>query len=117
MRKRIAEEVLLEAMLTGDPSRAIENQEAREQQDFIHSTVLPRKMGNQQIEFEAMGIIFGNPIDDLFLEAALPAGWHREPTDHSMWSKLVDNQGKKRASIFYKAAFYDRDAFMHVDED
>lgn len=27
----------------------------------------------------------------------------------------MDEKGRKRASIFYKATFYDRDAFFHVN--
>jgi hypothetical protein len=42
----------------------------------------------------------------------LPEGWHIKATDHSMWSNLVDDKGRNRASIFYKAAFYDREAFL-----
>jgi hypothetical protein len=30
-----------------------------------------------------------------------------------MWSNLIDNRGLIRANIFYKAAFYDRDAKIH----
>lgn len=59
-----------------------------------------------------MGIVFGDPVDDLFVSVQLPDGWHKEPADHSMWSDLLDDRGRKRASIFYKAAFYDRDAFI-----
>jgi predicted secreted protein len=29
-----------------------------------------------------------------------------------MWSYIVDDEGTQRVAIFYKAAFYDRDAFM-----
>ena len=75
-----------------------------------------------------MGITFGDPAesddplfvdaqlpdDPLFVDAQLPDGWRVEATDHSMWSNLLDDQGMVRGSIFYKAAFYDRDAFMHV---
>lgn len=52
--------------------------------------------------------------DPLFCHAELPAGWHKEATDHSMWSNLVDDKGRIRAKIFYKAAFYDRDAFTRL---
>jgi hypothetical protein len=34
-----------------------------------------------------------------------------------MWSSIVDDKGKEMVSIFYKAAFYDRDAFYIVDRD
>lgn len=32
-----------------------------------------------------------------------------------MWSYLVDELGRRRGAIFYKAAFYDRDAFMRLE--
>ena len=63
-----------------------------------------------------MGIVFGKEVDDLFVEVTLPAGWKKEATDHSMWSKLVDDKGRERASIFYKAAFYDRDAHINITQ-
>ncbi len=44
----------------------------------------------------------------------LPAGWKKISTDHAMWSNLVDDKGRKRASIFYKAAFYDRSAHLQL---
>ena len=31
-----------------------------------------------------------------------------------MWSDLVDARGRKRAGIFYKAAYYDESAYMSV---
>jgi len=52
---------------------------------------------------------------DLFIECVMPAGWKKVPTDHSMWSNLLDDKGRIRANIFYKAAFYDRDAFMDME--
>jgi len=61
-----------------------------------------------------MGIVFGEKVDDLFTSVTLPEGWHKEATEHAMWSKLIDDQGRERASIFYKAAFYDRSAFMSI---
>ena len=33
-----------------------------------------------------------------------------------MWSNLVDKQERVRATIFYKAAFYDRNAFLNVSQ-
>ena len=51
---------------------------------------------------------------ELFVEVSLPEGWHIKPTDHSMWTKLVDDKGFERAAIFYKAAFYDRSAHFSM---
>ena len=93
----------------------IEAQEAQGQQDFVASTTLPIEVNHGTREdFEAMGVVFGESVDDLFCEAQLPEGWEKKPTDHSMWSDLVDDKGRKRGSIFYKAAFYDRRASLNV---
>jgi hypothetical protein len=93
----------------GNPG-AIEQQEARGQRELVASSQLPRN----GLEFaESRGIVVhagGN--DPLFVDVTLPAGWKIVPTEHSMWSDLVDDAGVKRASIFYKAAFYDRVAFI-----
>jgi hypothetical protein len=112
---RAALEGDIENFLVAATPGGIEAQEARGQQDFVNSTTLPIKFnyGNRE-QFEQMGIVFGEPVDDLFCEAQLPEGWRKEPTDHSMWSDLLDDKGRKRASIFYKAAFYDRSAFLNI---
>lgn len=65
--------------------------------------------------WESFGVEFGEPVDDLFRSAKLPPGWKLVASpDHAMYSHLVDDRGRKRAQIFHKAAFYDREAFMHV---
>lgn len=51
---------------------------------------------------------------DLFFDVRLPEGWRIEPTEHSMYTNLVDANGWVRASIFYKAAFYDRKASISL---
>ena len=65
--------------------------------------------------FRRTGIKFGpaDSEDPMFMSAELPEGWKKVGSDHSMWSKVVDEKGRERLSIFYKAAFYDRDA--HID--
>lgn len=89
----------------------IEQQEAQGQQNLVQSTTLPIK-GDWEV-LERWGVVKGEPIDKLFCHATLPEGWTKAPTDHSLWSSLVDARRLIRASIFYKAAFYDRDAFFH----
>jgi hypothetical protein len=98
----------------GHPS-AIEAQEARGQQELVNNTQLPVKCSPVlKAKLQYAGVVFGNetPDDKLFCYATLPTGWKKQATGHSMWSELVDDQGVKQAMIFYKAAFYDRDAFM-----
>lgn len=66
--------------------------------------------------FEKIGIKFGDSVDGdpMFQEVTLPDGWKKVSTGHSMWSDLVDDKGRRRAGIFYKAAFYDRSAHMNI---
>lgn len=112
-----AREVFLDALVTGDAPGAIERQEKRGQTTFVKSLVLPIKcIGCSHEQLEELGITFGDPVDDLFIEAELPDGWEKRATDHSMWSELVDDEGHVRANIFYKAAFYDRRADISLTE-
>lgn len=101
----------------GDPSRYITDMESAGQRQLVHSDRLPTDMGRNTVEeFEALGFKLGDPDpqDPLFRPATLPEGWGREASDHSMGSYIVDQNGRKRVSIFYKAAFYDRSANMHL---
>lgn len=66
-------------------------------------------------QYERMGITIVEEYDDLFWNVTLPEGWEIKATDHSMWNNLFDDKGRKRANFFYKAAFYDRDAFINFD--
>jgi hypothetical protein len=94
----------------------IESQEARGQQQLVHSDRLPTTLHDPRDSFEAVGFAFGDPdpSDPMFMPATLPEGWKREGSDHAMWSYIVDQFGRRRVSIFYKAAFYDREAFMSL---
>jgi hypothetical protein len=120
----------IQAELSGKVPNAVENaiaaitpggieaQEARGQAALCRESArLPKRASSYEPEiprdlYERMGIVFGEDVDDLFVSVTLPAGWKVEPTGHSMWNHLVDERGRERASIFYKAAFYDRAAHM-----
>lgn len=108
---------LMYAMSGENPSRAIEDQERRGQQAVRHTDVLPNKISQRDREIlTSLGFQIGEvlPHDDLFLEATLPEGWAKRPTDHSMYTDLVDPQGRRRGSIGYKAASYDRWVSFHL---
>jgi hypothetical protein len=64
--------------------------------------------------WEAVGFTFGEVIQErngtIFVEAAFPPGWTLKPTEHAMWNDVVDEKGRKRAAVFFKAAFYDYSA-------
>lgn len=101
---------MLETMM-GVPD-AIERQEARGQRDLVESAQLPVEgTAGSEDKWAAVGVELG-PVEpgELFRDAKLPAGWKVKPTSHAMWSDLLDDQGRKRAGVFYKAAFYDRKA-------
>ncbi len=100
-------------MMAGTPG-AIEVSEAAGQVELVNSATLPAEMGiDRETVTKATGIQFGDMADDLFIDVVLPAGWSKRATDHSMHSELVDDRGRVRAGIFYKATFYDRRADLH----
>ncbi len=103
----------------------ITGMEARGQRELTQSSQLPREGFYESSQATVLGLRDGQELarqlgikvvaegsDPLFLDVELPTGFKIQPTDHSMWSHLLDAKGKKIASIFYKAAFYDRRAFM-----
>lgn len=94
----------------------IEAQEAAGQVMFVNSETLPKSMLGRctRETLEAMGIVFHKEADDLFVHVTLPTGWKKRATNHSMHSDLLDNKGRVRAGIFYKAAFYDRRAHISL---
>lgn len=95
----------------------IEAQERAGQQQLVASTLLPTRVNHgTDADFEAVGFTFGKPVngDTLFRPATLPEGWEKQGSDHDMWSYIVDGLGRQRVSVFYKAAWYDRDAFMSL---
>jgi hypothetical protein len=101
-------------VMGGNP-RAIEAQEARGQAQLV-ATVdkLPSAIRKRE-QWEALGFTFGPPDekDPLFCAATMPPGWAKRATDHSMWVDVVDDKGRKRGAMFYKAAFYDRHAHLN----
>lgn len=100
----------------------IEAQEKAGQLEQAKRETLPLELGQRRrmtIEearkpWESLGFAFGGPVDGIFAEAKFPEGWKKQPTDHAMWSDIVDGQGRVRGNIFYKAAFYDRRAHAHL---
>lgn len=96
---------------------ALEMQGKRSQDSLVQSDTLPSRFSGREGKeiLEAAGVKFLGPVqgDPLFQCVELPAGWIMMATDHYMWTNLVDEKGRRRASIFYKPEFYDRDA--HID--
>ena len=107
----------LEALRIGNAGQAIENQEAKGQSDEAARQTLPREiLGGERADFEALGFVFHDNADDLFVHVIFPDGWKKVPTEHSMWTDIVDANGAVRGAIFYKAAFYDRRAHVSLNK-
>jgi hypothetical protein len=93
----------------------IEASERAGQAGLLLSDLLPVDIGggpDEQKRYEALGFVFGEVVerDPIFREVKLPAGWSRKGSSHAMWSHIVDEKGRERVAVFYKAAFYDRRA-------
>ena len=105
---------LANALIASTPG-GIERQEAAGQRTLVESAMLPKEIhGATREQLTALGFKFGADVDELFVTCELPPGWTKRGTDHSMHSDLLDEQGRKRAGIFYKAAFYDRRSDMSM---
>ncbi|MEU0087214.1 hypothetical protein [Streptomyces sp. NPDC006274] len=106
---------LASALVTGSNDAFVGAQERAGQAQVVNSDRLPTEF-RDRAAFEALGFTFGEPdsADPLFAPATLPEGWKREASDHAMWSYIVDELGRRRVGIFYKAAFYDRNASMQL---
>jgi hypothetical protein len=106
----------IDNFITAATPGGIEAQEKAGQTSFVAGSSLPKKMqGCARTDFEKMGFRFGADVDDLFVTVSMPAGWKKVATNHSMWSDLIDDKGRKRAAIFYKAAFYDRSSHIGLN--
>lgn len=93
----------------------IQAQEKDGQLKFVSAEILPKNINKSDREnLCKLGFLFGNDVDELFVECKLPAGWSKRATSHQMWSDLLDGLGRVRARIFYKAAFYDRRADFYL---
>ena len=100
--------------LYGQAPSEIEAQERKGQKELEQAQQLPRRTarGDAAENYNRMGIDVIEGNDPIFITVRLPHKWRIVPTNHSMWSDLVDNKNRKRARIFYKAAFYDRSSHI-----
>lgn len=111
--------LLAEAMGGKDPDKIITDMEAAGQRQLVASQQLPTEVQSPDTDadFEALGFTLAPPSenDPMFRPATLPPGWTKRASDHDMWSYVVDELGRDRVAVFYKAAFYDRRAFMRLE--
>lgn len=100
-------------MLAIGPEAAVPLIERRGQTELTQSTKLPNKGSNDPESLESPIKWGPRPTGDaLFRDATLPEGWTKKGSDHPMWSYVRDEKGRTRAEVFYKADFWDRDAFI-----
>jgi hypothetical protein len=98
----------------------IEAQEKAGQLEQAELETLPIRLshggsiGGSRKKWMDIGFQFGENFDDLFVRVKFPTGWKKVPTNHSIWSNIVDDKSRIRGSIFYRAAFYDRSAHAHL---
>ena len=109
------------AALNGDRVHAsmtsddIEASESAGQKMMIDSTQIP-KDGDWEI-LKSWGVSILGDADDLFYNAQLPGGWELRSNGHALNTDLIDDRGRKRAALFYKAAHYDRRAEFFAIKD
>lgn len=114
---------MLDVLDGKSPSESIELSGARGQKYIIKTCLLPKKanpydhLREEEVmdKYIKLGIKIIKIEDDLFWKVELPEGWKIKATGHSMWNELYDNNNKKIFSFFYKAVFYDRDAFVNFE--
>lgn len=102
----------LKNLIAATTSGGIEAQEAAGQKSFVASQTLPKDCPREDLE--TLGFVFGEDADDIFINVLFPEGWEIKATDHDMHNNLIDERGRRRGEIFYKAAFYDRSAHMRL---
>ena len=106
--------MMLARAMSGE-ANVLEHMEAEGQQKAVKYTMVAKRMRPNREVWEKLGFTFSDiPGDDVLCKAELPEGWYLEATSHSMWSNIIDEQERTRGSMFYKAAFYDRDANMSL---
>lgn len=103
------------ALAAGTPG-GIEAQELKGQLAQAVLETLPAEfLGCSKEDFEKLGFKFTSKTPDgVFWNCKFPAGWKKLPTDHSMWTDLIDDKGVTYANIFFKAAFYDYHAHISL---
>lgn len=123
-------QLLLTSMSGMDTNTAINDIEAQGRNNILSKTQLPiyaSKINDKRFweredskelvkkKYKELGIEIINEENDLFYNVKLPENIKLKPTESNYWTNLIDNSGKELGSIFYKAVFYDRDAFIFID--
>jgi hypothetical protein len=94
--------------------KALDDQQEQAQETFSNSGTLPLVGTEDRKPWEAMGFKFTDEKDNLFVRVDMPEGWKFGKQEGGYHSYLLDDQGRSRAYMFYKGAFYDQDAFIRL---
>lgn len=98
--------------------KAFQRDAENEQRSLSRGVRLPKEIMFDDRDakeiYKKAGIQIEREADDLFFTARLPEGWAVEPATHYMWSRLLDDQQRHRADIFYKPESYDRQANLKL---
>lgn len=88
----------------GSASEIVKITEQRGQAALEYTDQLPNIDDKSRKVLGASGVIFGEQVngDPLFYHVKLPEGWTKKRTDHYMYTDLLDDKGRVRASIMYK---------------
>ena len=108
--------LMMFARIMSGEKNIVEHMESEGQQYAVSNTMMAKRMRPSIEEWENLGFRFTDiPGDSVLCEATMPEGWSMRATSHSMWNEIIDENGMKRGSMFYKAAFYDRSAHMMLE--
>ena len=116
--KNVGIDMIASMGIMGGNGDGILRQEAEGQKSFVGSDTLPTDISPaDRAMLESLGAKFLGevPGDSIFQYVELPSGWSKKATEHSMHSLLVDDKGRTRGGIFYKAALYDRSSHMSLN--
>lgn len=66
---------------------------------------------DSRVGLEALGFTVKDSDDELFYSVTPPSGWTKET--QGFWTTVYDEEGNEQISMFFKGAWYDRDAFLN----
>jgi hypothetical protein len=99
--------------VASDDASACDHQSHSAQRLLVSSDLVPMQIGGAQLwELEQMGFVFGAQTHRLFMHAQFPEGWKKVATDHPLHTDVVDEMGRRRAGIFYRADLCNQRADM-----
>jgi len=116
-------ELLMGAMNGESMTAVLEAQQKRDVENIVETQLLPIKHGDgkekEQNEYrnwlQVSGITVVEQYDNLMMRVLLPEGWTFKRDAGGYWTYVLDEKGRKRASFFYKSAFWDRESFFCFD--